>query len=39
MCCEVGAGVGTTLGEKGDALSICNWGALVGTTEGVGVGS
>ena len=39
LCCEVGYGVGTTLGEQGDALYIWTWGALVGATGVIGVGS
>ena len=37
--CEIGSGVGTTLGERGDALSVWTWVSLVGAAEGVGVGS
>ena len=39
MCCEVGSGVGTNLGERGDDLSVWTCSSLVGVAEDIGVGS
>ena len=39
VCCKVGAKVGTTIGERGEDLSVWTWGSLVGAAEGFGVGS
>ena len=39
VCFEVGSVVGTTLGERGEALSVWTWGSLVGLAEGVDVES
>ena len=39
VCCGVGSGLGTTLGERDGALSVWTWGSFVGVEEGVGVGS
>ena len=39
MGCDTGDRVRTTIGERGVALSVWTWGALVGVMEVVGMGS
>ena len=37
VCCEFGSGVGTSIGERGNSLSVWTWGYLAVAAEGVGV--